>query len=164
MKLYFLRHGIAAEPEDWAGDDFDRPLTDEGIAKMQRAADAMAELRLDLDVIVTSPLVRARQTAGIVARALHLKGQLIEDPRLGGGFGPGPLPDILADHAKADAVLLVGHEPAMCRTVGHLIGDAAIDFKKGTLACVNVPNIANLRGELQWLVTAKILAMKGRPA
>lgn len=160
MKCYFLRHGQAGEPEDWSGSDFDRPLTDEGIERMRRAAQTMADMRLDLNVIVTSPLVRARQTAAIVARALQLTDRLIEDPRLGGGFGPGNLPDVLADHAKANAVLLVGHEPAMSRTVGHLVGGAAIDFKKGTLACVNLHNPANLRGELLWLIPAKILALK----
>jgi phosphohistidine phosphatase len=160
MRCYFLRHGLAIEPEDFDGSDFDRPLTEKGRERMTRAAKTIAALDLKLDVIVTSPLLRAKQTATIVAKALRLEARLVADERLGGGFGPGPLVDVLADHRSAEAVLLVGHEPGMSRTVGHLVGGAEIDFKKGSLACVNLPNPASLQGDLVWLVPAKVLALK----
>jgi phosphohistidine phosphatase len=160
MRCYFLRHGAAVEPEDFDGSDFDRPLTDDGTKRMTRAATAMAALDLKIDVIVTSPLVRAKQTAAIVARALRLEARLIEDERVGGGFDPGRLADVLADHRNAKALMLVGHEPGMSRTVGHLVGGAGIDFKKGSLACVNLPNPASLQGDLVWLIPAKVLALK----
>ena len=69
MNCYFLRHGIAVEPEAWSGNDFERPLTRDGHTRMEREAKAIAELSLDLDAIVTSPLLRAKQTAEIVAAA-----------------------------------------------------------------------------------------------
>ena len=161
MRCYFLRHGLAVEADDWSGSDFDRPLTGEGRARMRRAAKAMAALRLEIDVIVTSPLLRAKQTAAIVAKELQLHDRLVEDERLGGEFGSDRLADILAEHRRANAVMLVGHEPGMSRTIGHLVGGAGIEFKKGSLACVNVPNPSILQGELVWLIPAKVLALKG---
>jgi phosphohistidine phosphatase len=159
MKCYFLRHGDAVETDEWSGADFDRPLTDAGIKKMTRAAKTIAALDLEVDFIVTSPLMRAQQTAEIVALALGLPDERrIEDPRLGGGFGPNRLAEVLADHRKADALLLVGHEPGMSRAVAHLVGGADLDFKKGSLARVDIPNPANLRGVLVWLVPAKVLS------
>ena len=84
MSCYFLRHGIAVEPGAWSGNDFDRPLTREGATRMEREAKGIAELSLDLDCIVTSPLLRAKQTAEIVADRLDTSRKLVEDPRLGG--------------------------------------------------------------------------------
>ena len=86
MNCYFLRHGIAVEPDEWTGRDFDRPLTDDGIERMKFEARAIAALSLQLDVIVTSPLLRARQTAEIVADRLKLRDELVEDERLANGF------------------------------------------------------------------------------
>jgi phosphohistidine phosphatase len=158
VRCYFLRHGAATEPEDFEGSDFDRPLTDAGRERMTRAAKALSALDLKLDAVVTSPLLRAKQTAAIVAKALHLERRLIEDTRLGGGFGPGRLGEILRDHRDARALLLVGHEPGMSDTVGHLVRAAGIAFKKGTIACVELPEPSSSSGELLWLLPAKILA------
>lgn len=160
MKCFFLRHGIAAEPDEWQGADFDRPLTDEGRKRMAREALTMAKLSLDLDIILTSPLVRAKQTAAIVAKELKARDRLVEDARLGLDFGPSPLADIFKEHAKEKAIMLVGHEPSMSQTIAHLVGGAKIDFKKGCLACVNVPDPLSPRGELVWLIPAKVLARK----
>ncbi len=72
MKLYFLRHGLAGERSEWKGNDFDRPLTEDGKTKMAVEAATIAKLNLGLDAILTSPLVRAYQTAEIVAQKLKL--------------------------------------------------------------------------------------------
>jgi phosphohistidine phosphatase len=160
MRCYFLRHGIAAEAGEFHGRDFDRPLTDEGHERMVREAKTMAALSIELDVILSSPLVRAKQTAAIVAKELKVRDRLIEDTRLGLDFGPSPLASILKEHAQAKAILLVGHEPSMSHTVGRLIGGARIDFKKGSLALVDVPDPSTAGGELVWLIPAKVLARK----
>ena len=159
MKCYFLRHGSAVDASEWSGTDFDRPLTGEGGERITRAAKTFAALHPNVDAIVTSPLVRAKQTATIVAKRLKLQDRLVEDERLGGGFGLSSLAEVLAEHRAAEAVMLVGHEPGMSRTVCEIVGGDRIAFKPGTLACVNVPNPATLAGELFWLVTAKILAL-----
>ena len=82
LKIYFLPHGIAAEPGDWKGNDSDRPLTDDGRECMAREGKAIRKLDLALDAIVTSPLARARETAEMVASALKIT-TIKEDARLG---------------------------------------------------------------------------------
>jgi phosphohistidine phosphatase len=159
MRCYFLRHGLAIDATEWSGEDFDRPLTRQGCDRMTRAAKTIAALRLNVDVIVTSPLVRAKQTATIVAKRLKLQDRLVEDERLGEGFGLSYLAQVLAEHRTEDAVMLVGHEPGMSRTVGEMVGGANLDFKPGSLACVDVPDPAGLAGALVWLVPAKVLAL-----
>ena len=159
MKLYFLRHGIAVDREEWKGNDFDRPLTDEGRERMAREAKTIAKLDLGLDVIITSPLLRAKETAKIVAERLKMEDELIEDERLGPDFDATRLSAILQERAIADAIMLVGHDPSMTEMVGQLAGGARIDLKKGGLACVDVREPASLNGQLVCLVTPKILAL-----
>ena len=157
VKCYFLRHGPAADAATWRGADDDRPLTPEGKKRVAREAKTLAALTLDLDALVTSPLLRAKQTAEIVAAALNVP--VVEDARLGLGFGVRGLRGVLADHAAAGAVMLVGHEPSMSITIGSVIGGARIDFKKGALACVDFPDLDTLEGELLSLVPPKVLAL-----
>jgi phosphohistidine phosphatase len=162
VNCYFLRHGIAVEPDEWKGRDFDRPLTREGIERMQREARAIADLTLELDAIVTSPLLRARQTAEIVASQLKLRDEIVEDVRLAGGFDARRLSEILADHDKADAIMLVGHEPTMSAAIGRSIGDASIELKKAALAGVVFADASATRGTLICLIPPKVLSRLGR--
>ncbi len=156
MKLFFLRHGIAAEQGQWSERDFDRPLTSDGIARMEREAKGIAALSLGIDAVVTSPLVRSRQTAEIVADRLDLRGALVEDERLGAAFSFELLPAILADH-PGDAVLLVGHEPGFSVTLGRLVGGAHVEVKKGALAGVELAPSGSPRGMLVCLIPPKAL-------
>ncbi len=162
MRLYFLRHGVAVEPNEWTGRDFERPLTREGIGRMEREARAIAELSLDLEAIVTSPLLRARQTAEIVASRLKLQDALVLDDRLAGGFDVKSCAAILADHADARALMLVGHEPAFSLTVGSLAGDASIEIKKGALAGIELSGPSSTHGTLFCLIPPKVLAALGK--
>ena len=159
MKLYFLRHGIAADREEWQGSDFDRPLTVEGCERMERAAKAIAGLRIDPDAIFSSPLVRAKQTAELLAKGLKFSDRVTEDERLRPGFDVERLRSILREHATAAAIVLVGHEPDFSETVGSLIGDANVVMKKGGLAFVEVPDASASSGELVWLVPPKVLLL-----
>ncbi|MBV8372082.1 MAG: histidine phosphatase family protein [Candidatus Eremiobacteraeota bacterium] len=157
MKCYFLRHGLAGDPEQWPGDDFARPLTAAGEQRMAREAKTLAALALDLNIILTSPLVRAKQTAAIVAEKLDVR--VAEDARLGSGFNTRALGEILHERAQASAIMLVGHEPSMSATIGSVVGAARLDLKKGGLACVNFDDPDHPAGELLWLVPPKILAL-----
>ena len=157
MKLYLLRHGLAADREEWSGDDVDRPLTGEGQARMAREAVTLARLGLSLDLILTSPLVRAYQTAESVAQRLGMMDKLITDERLAPGFGADQLAPLVREHANAAALLLVGHEPDFSELIGALIGGGRVECKKGSLACVNLPDPLRLAGELLWLLPPKIL-------
>jgi phosphohistidine phosphatase len=158
VKLYFLRHGEAGNREDWRGDDNLRPLTKDGIKKMQREAETIAKLDLDLDLILTSPLVRAKQTAEIVATELDLEDRLIEDDDLGLDFNFERLRAIIASRRDAQAIMLVGHEPSMSQTLGQLVGVGKIELKKGALAGVKLVSSSSASGELICLVPAKVLA------
>jgi len=155
MQLYFLRHGVADWP-DWdpARDD-ERPLTDAGIVKMRAEAKAIARLELDLKAILTSPLVRARQTAEAVAGRLDM--QPIEEPALAPGFNARRLQDVLKRYPDAGALMLVGHEPDFSRTIAQLIGGGRVAMKKGGLARVDLASFDPPKGELAWLLTSRTL-------
>jgi phosphohistidine phosphatase len=162
MRCYFLRHGIAVDPESWSGNDFDRPLTREGLQRMECEAKAIERLGLDLECIVTSPLLRARQTAEIVAKRLGVEGKLVEDQRLAGGFDLQGLGAILTAHADADSIMLVGHEPSMSVTLGRAIGNANIELKKAALAGIELRDATATAGTLICLIPPKVLVALGK--
>jgi phosphohistidine phosphatase len=157
MRCYFLRHGLAGDREAWTGDDARRPLTPEGRDRMKREAEAIDDLGLGLDLIVTSPLARAKQTAQIVADRLKMDDRLVEDERLGIDLDPERLRAVLEAHAGVAAIMVVGHEPSMSETIGTLIGDGRIELKKGGLACVELDGSFR-SGTLAFLIPPKILA------
>jgi phosphohistidine phosphatase len=157
MNCYFLRHGVAVEPQAWRGSDADRPLTGDGINRMEREANGIARLALELDRIVTSPLLRAKQTAVIVADELRMRDEVVVDERLANGFDAERCRAILADHSDADSILLVGHEPTMSATIGALVGGASVELKKGALAGIELTGRSS-RGTLISLIPPKVLA------
>lgn len=152
MKLYFLRHGKADWPH-WDRPDDERPLTDAGRKQMERVAQALARLDIVPDVIVSSPLPRAHQTAQIAADALRLT--VMVAPALAPGFGEDELRAVLRQHA-GKAIMLVGHEPDFSNLIETLTGGVVVMPKAG-IARVDVTNGDALDGELRWLVTPKFL-------
>ena len=163
MRVYFLRHGIAAERDDWKGDDAARPLTEEGVERTGAVAAALAGLGVNVGAIVTSPLMRARQTADIVARALGRTSKVVEDRRLAPGFNAAGLREILRDHGGEGNVMVVGHEPDLSETVGALTGGGRVVMRKAGLALVDLPHVHAERGELLWLAPPKILTRLRTP-
>lgn len=155
MRLYLLRHGLADWP-DWdpARDDA-RPLTKAGIAKLRAEARALERLDLGLDAILSSPLARARETAAIVAERLGLDVTL--EPTLAPGFDAKKLRALLRRHAKARALLLVGHEPDLSGTIAELAGGARVALKKGGLARLDLASLEPPEATLAWLVPPKLL-------
>jgi phosphohistidine phosphatase len=160
MKVYFLRHGKAENRMDWRGDDSDRPLTAEGEKELRREANVLRAMDLELDLIVTSPLARARRTAQIVADELGIGGRLVEDARLAHGFDARRLEQLLAAHGPAQSVMVVGHEPDFSATVSELIGGGDVVMKKGGLARVDVTAPVAGGGELVWLLTPPLLGSR----
>ena len=157
MKLYFLRHGIAVEAEEWKGSEAERPLTDKGRKQLDREGKALVELDLEIDVILTSTLSRAKETAEIIAAALNIRDKIEENDRLADSFSAMALGEILKSYSKVKNLMLVGHEPSMSQVIGEIIGGGKIDLKKGGLACVEVPEPPLRKGELKWLLTPKVL-------
>jgi phosphohistidine phosphatase len=158
MEIYFLRHGDAGAAEGWKGSDTERPLSKEGAARMEREAAAIAQLRPTLNAILTSPLVRARQTAEIVAKKLHLAKMLVLDERLAPGFGPAALKEILEERRAFPGLMIVGHEPDFSRVISACIGGGAVECKKGSLIRVDMDDLSSLTGILVWLLPPRVLA------
>jgi phosphohistidine phosphatase len=159
MELYFLRHGKAADVgEQGACDDFSRALTDHGITEMEAEAKALDRLDVRPDLILTSPLVRAKQTAQIVAKRLGLKKDLVETDLLAPGCDLKQLRKLLGAYDSYHKIMLVGHEPDFSSMVGELIGGGNIEMKKGGLATITIERpFRTGAGVLQWLVPPKIL-------
>jgi len=155
-RLYLVRHG-RADRDAWDGDDFDRPLTPDGRRRLERQAAAMAEMHLGVSVVVTSPLVRAAQTAEILAEALAPEGGAVTDERLRFGFDLRALAGILRDHPRG-RLLLVGHEPSFSLVVGTITGGSDVTVRKASLVRVDLTGEDPPRGSLEWLVPSRVLA------
>ena len=156
MEVYFLRHGDAGAAGDWKGSDAERPLSKDGAAQMEKEAAAIARLGLRLDTILTSPLVRARQTAEIVIKELQLAQALVVEKRLAPGFGTGELQRILKERRAARGLLLVGHEPDFSKVISACIGGGSVECRKGSLIRVDMDE--SLKGVLVWLLPPNLLA------
>jgi phosphohistidine phosphatase len=165
VNLYILRHGIAAERgTPGFKTDADRPLTPKGRRQLRQIAAAMQNLELHFDLIVSSPFLRARQTAEIVARTLKLKKRLASSDELTPDGDSKALIRQLNEPGPApDNVLLVGHEPNLSRLVALLIsGEPAttIDLKKGGLCRLETDALrAGRCAALSWLLTPKQMKM-----
>ncbi len=148
MKLYFLRHADA-EP---AGPDGDaaRRLTKAGKKDSARAAKALKKWGVKADLLLSSPLKRAKQTAKFVAKKLNVG--ITVDDRLGGGCDVAALREAVAAHGGPEAVILVGHEPDFSSMVEELTG-GRVDVKKCGLALVECEAIEPGLGTLLWLLT-----------
>lgn len=168
MNLYLLRHGIA-EPARGTSRlaDLRRPLSRDGRKKIEEVAAALLELKLGLAAIYHSPLVRAQETAAIVAAQLGLAEQTSELPLLAPGR---PLGEIAA-YLKAlpleqEDVLLVGHEPQLGRLAAFLVTERAeppFALRKGGLIRLSIPTQGDLigRSRLEWMLPPKLLRRLG---
>jgi phosphohistidine phosphatase len=134
MDLILIRHAEAGErdPNTWPDDDL-RPVSADGQRKQTAAAEGMQKLGIEFDFLVTSPLLRARQTAEILARAYAWKEPPLADDILGHGCTTTAVIKLLAKFPPAASVALVGHEPAFSKVAAALIGrsgDAGLRLRK----------------------------------
>ena len=165
MNLFLLRHGIAVEHGTPGYErDADRPLTPKGERRLGRIADAMDAMGLKFDLILSSPYVRARQTAEIVADALGLKKKLdFSESLTPDGDARALIAALNKLEPKPENVLLVSHEPFLSDLISTLTsGDAhvAIDFKKGGLCKLEVETLRHGRcATLAWLVTPRQMGL-----
>ena len=157
MILYFLRHGRAEHTP--GREDAARRLTDEGEAQLRAAAPLWRQLKVRPQVVLTSPLVRAVQTAELLCEGLGSKKRPVEDDRLRPGAGWDDLARALADHPSAQRVMFVGHQPDLGSAVELLTGADAIRLRPGSLACVEFPRAPEPgRGEIAWLLDPDLYA------
>ncbi len=158
MKLYLLRHATAV---DIASSDAARELTKEGREEARIAGAALAKLDAQIDHILTSPLVRAQQTAELAGKVLDFKGEIEVLAELENGHSTAELLRALRAVGKANGLVLVGHMPDLAGHLATLIGaeDAGnLTLGKGSVACVELETLRAGRGQLRWLMRQKQLA------
>jgi phosphohistidine phosphatase len=156
LRLHFLRHADAGDPEAFAGDDAARPLSEKGELQSERLGSFLAETGFQPDAIISSPKVRARRTAEIVGEALGVAVRL--DDRLAGGFDPAAVDAMLADAGDPRRPVIVGHDPDFSQVLGWLASADGLTMKKGAFARVDVRGaVADGRGTLRWLVPPDLL-------
>ncbi len=163
MDLYILRHAIAEErPKRSHEDDSQRRLTREGARKMCRIASGMREAGLSFDLILTSPYLRAMETAEIVMQEFGIKKVLEATEELAPHGNPRKLIDQLTGrHAKRKSVLLVGHEPYLSNLISLLLSGGTnleVRLKKGGLCKLTASELQYGRcATLEWLLTPRFL-------
>ncbi len=158
MEIWLLRHASAEDRAD-SGRDADRTLTEDGHKRAREVARGLAELEPGIELILTSPFERARQTAEPVARALHLTSKLRETQALEPSSDPEEvLGELRAE--KAGVILLVGHEPHLGALLGRLISGRAgleIPMKKAAVARLSWEGTGP--ATLRALLPARVLAL-----
>jgi phosphohistidine phosphatase len=163
FEICFFRHGIAVDREDPSvTSDADRPLTEEGIRKTRAAAEGLKRLDPGFDKVLTSPWLRASQTAAILSEILLLPAP--EDmPELEGDRTPKLLVGALS-HRHGKRTLLVGHEPLLSGTVLHILGgDWKLDLKKSGACMLLVDGLPPRQpGTLLWHLTSRQLRFLGK--
>ena len=163
VELYLIRHGLAAQRGDGYPDDTKRPLTPRGVERLQQEAEGLVELDVTFDVILTSPLVRTRQTADILAAAWPSRPTVVNIDALVPGGSHTAIMDELAKHARRNRIALVGHEPGIGELAARLIGARKpIGFKKGAICRIDVQALPPTGpGQLRWFLAPKMLRRLG---
>ena len=157
-ELYLVRHAIAAERGDEWPDDTKRPLTQRGIVRFREVVRGLSSIGVEVDEIFTSPLVRAAQTAEILAAGLSGKPAIKRLDSLAPGHSPAAVVTELAKHAKRRRVALVGHEPDIGELTCHLLGaKRAVPFRKGAVCRIDIQGFTGARaGSLVWFIPPRV--------
>ncbi len=155
MTIYFLRH---ADAEDFAKCDFDRKLTPKGLKQAERVGDFCKRNGIKPEVFLTSPLVRAHQTAEIVGKKTGV--QPVTADWLACGMTPATLIDKLEPFSAKSSILLVGHEPDFSTAVSFLLGLPEPDnfpIRKASLTAIEAPWLEAGSGALDFTIPPKLL-------
>ncbi len=160
MQVLIIRHAVAEEPDDFDGPDEQRPLTVDGRKEMRRAAAGFARIVKQIDVLASSPLVRAVQTARIVSDEFdHAEPVELQD--LSPGVAPGKLIAWLTEREPNQTIALVGHEPALSQFIAYATSgqrQAFVRMGKGAACMIEFEQeIAPGEGTIVWLMQCKQL-------
>ena len=160
IELYLVRHAVAAERGPKYPDDRLRPLTPAGTKKFAAAVPGLMELDVVIDFVLTSPLVRARDTAMLLAAGLKPKPAVAEVDALAPGGRPQAISEAIKTHTKKYRRLaLVGHEPDLGELAARLLGArGSVAFKKGGICLIETDGATPTGpGTLRWMLTPKAL-------
>lgn len=162
VTLYLVRHAIAAERGPDYPDDSRRPLTPKGADRFRESVAGLVMIDVELDEILTSPYVRARQTAELLAEGFVKPPKITNVHALAEGQ-PLDVIDTLARYAKRKRLAIVGHAPGIGDVAARLLGHRkTLDFKKGGVACIQVEALPLPRpGTLVWFMPPRILRLLG---
>ena len=162
--LYLIRHAIAAERGRQWPDDSKRPLTHKGAARMRQIVLGLRELGVEFDLVLTSPLVRARQTADLLIAGVRSKPTLEVTDALAPGEPPVKVAAMLAKHSGRCSIALVGHEPGLGELAAWLVGaNEPFVMKKGGICRIDVSALPPARhGQVSWVATPKMLRALGK--
>jgi phosphohistidine phosphatase len=160
IELYLVRHAVAAERGPKYPDDRLRPLTPSGTKKFADSVPGLIELGVVIDFVLTSPLVRARDTAIILAAGLKPKPAVVEVDALAPGGRANAINDAIKTHMKKHRrIALVGHEPDLGELAARLLGARGnVEFKKGGICLIDTDGATPTGpGTLRWMMTPKAL-------
>jgi phosphohistidine phosphatase len=161
MEVYLLRHGIA-DDDSPTGRDSDRQLTAEGRRKLKDVLKTIAAAGVSPTVIVSSPYLRALQTAEIAREILGCPDEVHRSDALVPESDPQQVwQEIRNSYKGSDSILLASHEPLMSRCAGFLLGypDLLVDFKKGAIVRIDIEQFGmQPRGLLRWMLVPKLAA------
>ena len=152
MMLFLMRHANAGTPRGNPLLDSKRGLVKEGKEQCMLMARLLLALKVPIDIIVSSPLKRARQTAQLVGTELGYDAQVEVSPALGLNASYTDFQRLIEKYADREGVLVVGHNPNIFQFLGRLVtgnGGAAIRMRKGSIACVRADRHPP---RLQWLL------------
>jgi phosphohistidine phosphatase len=161
MELYVLRHAIAlSAAEAGVSQDSERPLSQEGRDKMKQIARAMKTIGMDLDLILSSPYIRARDTAKIAHDEMQQDPDLEFTDALGSGQDPKHIvAELKKRFPKSERIMVVGHEPDLSNLIGKIcsLGRVRLEMKKAGLAKITITDLQpELKGTLEWLLPPKV--------
>jgi phosphohistidine phosphatase len=158
MIIYFLRHASAGEPFVNAKKDEKRALDKDGIEQCGYVGRALAAIEAQVDVIVSSPLKRATQTASLVGNEMGYEGKLQIETGLRPGATVADFRRLLEKYARQESMMVVGHNPNLSQFLGALISEsgceASVELKKGAVARIDMRRSS---GTLLWCLTPKTL-------
>ena|SRR5690349_12061711 len=171
MIVYFLRHASAGQSVANPKKDEKRALDEIGVEQCGNIGRTLAALDIQMDVILSSPLKRAAQTASLVGNEIGYEGKLQMENALRPASAYSDFTKLIAKHARHDSIMVVGHNPNLSEFLGRIVSEngceASVELKKGAVARVE---ISRNTGTLQWCLTPRIVraihdasAVKVRP-
>lgn len=156
MQIIFLRHANAGEPKLNPSKDQKRALDKLGIEQSHDVGRALAALNITVDVIISSPLRRATQTAAVVANEIDYEDKVVTDDALRPEASYEQFQELLRRYSRKDAIMVVGHNPTMTEFLNKLIGaTTSVELKKGAVA--RVEKEGRRAAVLKWCIPPKVI-------
>jgi phosphohistidine phosphatase len=160
MIIYFLRHASAGQRLSNPKRDEKRALDDTGIQQCGEVGRALSALDVQVDIVISSPLKRAAQTASLVGNEIGVEGKIIFDDSLRPSASFADFRRIVDKYSRYEAIMVVGHNPNLSEFLGRSISEgsceASIPLKKGGVARVETSRNS---GELQWCLTPRVVRL-----